>query len=235
MSELDSGAVAATSARPRRPRRWLRYGILTFVLLFVVCPAVFYGVWTYRARAQLRAAIAAIPADEPLTTGELAEWYAKQGAGKEDITEEWLEALAPLENRELQRAGAELAAMEEIPPPGKPWSEESAVAAIIEGQQPLLRRLHLMAREEGIVHFPIGFEKGFTAGMAHIGVMPIVIRLLTAETRVLARRHDFDGAIECVGVQATVSNQLRNDPFALCALTRLAIQASGLKSIQWLN
>jgi hypothetical protein len=199
------------------------FGLLTLFALFFIVPSLIFVVWKFQARAKLRAAISAVPADEPLTMNELSEWYASRGEGDADVTEKWLSALEPFGTIEFLVASKKLPYFQRemtIPPPAEPWAEETDVEALIQSQSEALNTLRTLTREQGTVHYPIPIEEGATSAV-ELTYLSDATKILALESHIFVRIKRPADAIENVRTQIAMADTLADIPSAVPLLIRL--------------
>jgi hypothetical protein len=205
--------------------------------LVILTPIVGYTIWTYRARAQLKAAIAAIPADEPLTTSELTAWYAAQGAGEPDITEQWLAALAPFGTAEFEQATKNLplfARGKDVPLPGQIWPEEQEVVDAIGSFRKPIDELLAVSRQPGTVHYPFRFDRVLDDARTRRTDVVGAARLLGLCACVALQNGKADESLEAIRATLRLVKTLKGAPSIANLMERTAIQLQALRHLQLL-
>jgi hypothetical protein len=223
----------------RRRFAWrLMWGVLLGLLLLVLLlPAALYFAWQARGRALLREQLEIITvAGEPITTGEMAEWYAVP-PGARDITEIWVAALAPFEDRNFQASSNHLPLLgqgEKLPPLDEPIPEEhrQAIETWLAEHRDKVDALYAAARVEGEVRFSRDWNAGLAMLLREAQDMRSASRVLQLEWELLARADDLEPALENLRARMRMAETLRHEPILISLLVRIAIQSVVLDDLR---
>ena len=231
---------------PEKPyyKRWwfvpaVAVGVLIgMFVLAVVALLVSLRMAHYAALKQVQAEVSRIQArGEPITTEDFRA-YHKVPPGTRDITQDWLKALAALDENALNTSGQALPFFGEADPALlRPTAEGSQLAAaekLLQDFADPLARIHEVAALDGQCRFPIEFEKGISALLSHAQKMRSVQRLLQMEARVRMHRGDVDGALESISHMLKAAQALDQQTTLIEHLVRVALYTVAFSEAEFL-
>jgi hypothetical protein len=211
---------------------WIVCGAL--LLLLIVAPIGLYLGWQARGKALLREQIALIPADEPLTTGEIAAWYALP-EGTRDITAIWIAAIAPFESSAyVQDAGKSnlpfVGPGEEVSL-AQPWDAAEA-RDFLDRYQPQIAALYAAAAEDGAVRYPRDFRDGIGMLLPEAQQVRSASRALQLEFYTLAQADDFAALRKNLETRLKLGDTLEHEALLISMLVRVAVHLSLLSDVR---
>jgi hypothetical protein len=212
--------LVEASAKPVFKRWWFVPALAATALLGMLALTVIaFVLYLYQqseaARAQVAAEVAKIQArGEPITTEDFYRWH-RVPPGTRDITQIWLNVLASFDENQVGKDGAGL------PMVGNdndltrlradvPGSQLDAAEQFLAKYAATLDAAKAAAKEPGECRYPIRFELGINAQVAHAQKMRTVLRMLLLDVRVKAARGDYDGAIESLDAMYAAGQSLEH-------------------------
>lgn len=212
--------------------------LLGMVVLGVVALLVSLRMAHYAALKQVQDEVARIQArGEPITTADFRAFH-KVPPGTRDITQDWLKALASLDENALNTAGQSLPIFGEADlatlRPDVPGSQLAAAEKLLQDFAGPLAKIHEVCELEGQCRFPIEFEKGIGALLPHAQKMRSVQRLLQMEARVRIHRGDVDGALVSIGHMLRTGQALDHQTTLIEHLVRVAVYTMAFSEIEFL-
>lgn len=212
--------------------------LLGMVVLGVVALLVSLRMAHYVALQKVQAEVARIQArGEPITTEDFRAFH-KVPPGTRDITQDWLKALAALDESALNTAGQSLPIFGEADlatlRPDAPGSQLAAAEKLLQDFAEPLATIHAVCALEGQCRFPIEFEKGIGAIVSHAQKMRSVQRLLQMEARVQLHRGNIDGAISTIGHMLRAGQALDHQTTLIEHLVRVAVYTVAFSEVEFL-
>lgn len=212
--------------------------LLGMVVLGVVALLVSLRMAHYVALQKVQEEVARIQArGEPITTEDFRAFH-KVPPGTRDITQDWLNALAALDENSLNASGQALPFFGEGDPqvlrPNAPGSQLAAAEKLLQDFADPLARIHAACALEGQCRFPIEFEKGIGALLPHAQKMRSVQRLLQMEGRVRIHRGDIDGALESINHMLKAAQTLDQQTTLIEHLVRVALYTVAFSEVEFL-
>ena len=243
LSRRASEPLDELPEKPYYKRWWFVPAVAVAVLLgmFVLGVAavlVSLRMSHYEAVKQVKAEVARIQArGEPIAPEDFYAWH-KVPPGTPDITQEWLKALAALDENALNTAGQSLPFFGEADPavlkPDAPGSQIAAAEKLLADFAPQLAMIHEAAELEGECRFPIEFAKGIGALLPHAQKMRSVQRLLQMEARVKLHRGDVDGALVSISHMLRAAQTLDHQTTLVEHLVRVALHTVAFSETEFL-
>jgi hypothetical protein len=245
-SAVSRGASAPLEELPEKPyyKRWwfvpaVAAGVLLGMLvLAVVALLVSLRMSHYAALQKVQEEVARIQArGEPITTEDFHAFH-RVPPGTRDITQDWLKALAALDENALNTSGQALPLFGEADPallrPTAPGSQLAAAEKLLNDFADPLVKIHDAAALDGQCRFPIEFEKGIGALLPHAQKMRSVQRLLQMEARVRLHRGDIEGALESIGHMLKAGQALDQQTTLIEHLVRVALYTVAFSEVEFL-
>lgn len=171
----------------------------------------------------------------PTTPKELDAYYAIPD-GEADATEAWLRALQAAKIASAAPAAKSLPIIGTskivIPPPGEDWSQLDEVRQFLSDHSAQMKIIHDADQTPGGVRFPVDFSKGFETVLNEVQGSRGVSRLLQLDAYVQAHDgHDQEALQDVRGIFA-LSESLRHEPILISHLVRIAIFATGGRTLE---
>jgi hypothetical protein len=232
--EAIEGHIRDAQRRKRSAWRliWMVGGVL--FLLLVLSPIAIYLGWRAHGQALLREQIALVPADEPLTTSELAAWYALP-AGTRDITPIWMAAIAPFESQaysqEVRETELPFVGLGESVSLAQGWDATDAREFLARHAEQIAA-LHAAAQEQGEVRYPRDFRDGIAMVLPEMQQVRSATRALQLEFYTRAQDPAFEPLLANLQTRYKLGETLRHEPSLVALLVRIAVHSIMLADVR---
>jgi hypothetical protein len=229
-------AEATATARRRR------IGPGVIVLIAVAVPlllaALFVVSFKVSGRRGLNAELERIrAAGEPVSAGELEVCYQAPPSDR-DMTQLWLQALAPLDTPQFNSEARSLPIVGEGPEPilwpGEPWPELVEAEKLLAQYGRSLELMHQAARQGGQARYPTKFADGMSMLLTHVQQLRGGARLLALESAVEAHRARPAAAIDSILAIFAAARSLEQEPVLISQLVRMALDGMARDRAAWL-
>lgn len=221
-----------------------RYGCLLMScigigVVLIVCGSFFFI--RSRTRGLVQAELQRIrDAGLPATPAEADKFYAVPD-GTEEITAFWLDAIGTDVDPPFSRANRNQFAVDtqdlpyvgnvtDPPLPGQPWADLQAAREFLGGYDDAMKLVHLAARQEGMVRFPVKLSDGFAALLPYTQNVRTPARMLRLQALVRAHDGDAHGAAESIHAMFMAARTLDREPLLISTLVHAALVSSALQS-----
>ncbi len=226
------------SLERKRSARRLMWGVgLAFVLVLLLLPGAFYAGWQMRSRALLKQELDAIKqSGQPLTTAEMQAWY-KVPAGTRDLTQVWLDALAPFDTPQYK------ATRRGVPIVGTGWTElpldqplatadEQLIHTFLQSHRDALAQVRHAAQQPGEVRYAFDFRHGLMAPVDELGLLREVTRVLCLEFELQAREADLSAAFVNLETRLAAADTLKQQRSLINGHFRNALHTYVMRDIR---
>lgn len=214
----------------------IRAAVVITVLVIVVTTPVTMALWFWgrSAKSRVEELTAGIRQQQMPTSRLEARSYYDDAIEQPDITNEWLSAIAPFGNEDMQKAESEAEFVgfrggQQFPLPGTPWPDREKAVEYLRERQSILDEIHRVAGLRGDVRYPI--DLSYTAGFGHLQTLRSAARLLSLEALVAAYDRDEARFIESVMAMLKAAETLDDEPLCISYLVHIAIDQMACQTI----
>ena len=225
MGKKSGGGIRAT---------WIVLGCLIGVPL-ILCGGVMLWWMGRNAAAQAKLdekVIALSDRGMPVDDRTMTEFHATL---TDDLnTARWLEVIQLVESKEMNDLVRNFPVMgigPEIPAFGQPWEQQDEVAAFLDKFKTTVDEIHVIAKSDVPVRFPIDFQS-FDTLLPNAQGMRGVARLLMLEHAVAIRTADSQREFDAINSILGTSIALRGEPIVVSTLVSIALHGIAVSTIQ---